>query len=521
MFRPMTREGDVPGERNDDAARARRPDQPAPPARPDHLEPIAAALRRTPGADEFTAMERACERAAIDAGPDIVRRRATGAWVDVTVHRDIGRGRGSALLRLGGEDVAAPEALLAAAVDRAAASVGPAWSLPPPAAPARVVVADPALDHDLEHAADAVFREARAQERAAVRAGRAAGVTATVHRWRIGVERCHTAVRTSPGLASAYDSTLLTIDAVLEVDGQVGRLSGQARRRRDLDIAGLLARGLRRLRDRARAVALAPGRYDLVLAEQALVPALAEPAPGGWPESWPGSDEQGRDLAGLPAAAWLAGPGSAVPHFASIALDHACAGRLGWLGPLAAQAEGRLARLGLTRYQPGQPVCGSRPLTGDPVTLASDGTLPYGLLSRSFAELGAPTRRFVAVKAGTAAGLALDLREAALRGITANGGVRNLVLAPGTTAPAALRAVTDRPVVAIVDLAWLAVDARSGDLVAEIGLGYTDGGTPITGGSVRGNVFDMLAAARLSAKVMHAGWYRGPEAIRFADIAIT
>ena len=495
---------------------------------PDHLDPVTAALRRTSGADEFTAVERACERAAIDAGPDVVRRRATGAWVDVTVHSDVGRGRGSALVRLAGDDAAAPEALLAAAVDRAALSVGPAWSLPPPAAPARVVVADEALDRDLEQAADALFREARAQMSAVMSAAARLdsskpGAAAGVHQWRIGVERCRTAVRTSPGLSSAYDSTLLTIDAVLAVAGQVTLLRGRARRLRDLDIAGLLARGLRRLRDRARAVAIAPGRYDLVLADRALAPALAEePLPAGWPEGWPGSSDQGRSLAGLPD---LAGPPAAGPRFASMALDldfgHARAGQMGWLAPLAAQADGRLVRLGLTRYQPGQPVCGSRPLTGDPVTLASDGTLPYGLLSRPFAALGAPTRRFLAVKAGVAAGLALDLREAALRGVTANGGVRNLVLAPGTTAPAALRTATQRPVVEIVDLAWLEVDPRSGDLVAEIGLAYAGGGTPVTGGSVRGNVFDMLAAARLSSQVMQAGWYRGPEAIRFADVAVT
>jgi hypothetical protein len=43
----------------------------------------------------------------------------------------------------------------------------------------------------------------------------------------------------------------------------------------------------------------------------------------------------------------------------------------------------------------------------------------------------------------------------------------------------------------------------------------------VTGGSFRGNLFDMLTAARLSTKTVRTGWYQGPAAARFADLAIT
>lgn len=503
----------------------------------EQLARVVAALDRSPAVDEFSALARACERAEIihvaeaartapaaarhpEVRAAVMRRHAGAAWVEAAVHRDTGRGRGSARLRVPAA-VGDPAALVAEAADRAAQAVGPAWTLPPPAAPARVQVADPALDPDVAQAAERLARaltRALASTLARAPAGVSAaamGADARVRHWSVAVERCRADLHTSVGLSSGYDSTLVTVQVALEHQGRVAPAVACARRAADLGLGDLLGRALRHLHDRARAVRVEPGRYDLVLTADALAPdcatMLASASPGA---ATPGAAAPG--VAGA-IGSWSA----ALPDgFASILLERATPGQLGLLGSLALQADGHLVRQGLTRYRPGQSVV--QPRGGDPLTLSSDGTIPHGLLSRPFGDLGEPVRRFVLVKDSVAAGLALDLREAALRGVVANGGVRNLVLAPGSTDPTALRAPAgDRRVIEIAALDWLDIDPVTGELAAEIGLAYAAGGVPVTGAWFRANAFDLLATARLSSRIARAGCYQGPEAIRFHDLLMT
>jgi len=219
----------------------------------------------------------------------------------------------------------------------------------------------------------------------------------------------------------------------------------------------------RRLGDLARAAPLAPGRYALALTG----PALTEP---------PGAE-------------------------------------FGWFAPIVAHADGATARRGLTRYLPGQSIFPDGATSGDPITIASDGALDFGTASEPFGELGEPVRRFELVDRGVAAGLALDLREAGLRDVAPNGGVRNLVVAPGTLAERDELAPGSAPLLQLVALRALDTDLGSGAFAAAVELAYLDG-APVTGGLVRGNVYDLLAGARLSAATEFHGWYRGPRAIR-------
>jgi predicted Zn-dependent protease len=279
----------------------------------------------------------------------------------------------------------------------------------------------------------------------------------------------------------------------------------RGRRVADLDLGGALARAARHLSDRRRAEPTPPGRYDLVLSDSALTPeAVTEMSRGlhAWYESeqhYPGhrSARTVRDAA-----------------------------EYGWFGPLVAQADARVVREGLARYLPGQSIYRGRPdASADLLTVASDGALPFGLLSQPVGAQGEPVRRFTLVERGVAAGLALDLREAALLGVMANGGVRNLHVAPGSTPADALHQPGALPVLHAVALDWLEIDTRSGDLVAALGLGYRQSGpgttTPVTGGVIRGNVFELWAGARLAAEYVTAGWYRGPAAVRFGGVRIS
>lgn len=438
------------------------------------LDRLAQALRRHDHVDDFVAVVRAGER--LEATRSGRSRRVSEHHAHVAVYRDLRGSRGSAHLH-----VSSPEgdmdSLVAEAVARAERAPGPGWSLPSPAAPARVPVADPGV---LDDPAAAL---------AGIRAQVELDPATDQARWRIAVERWEVGVRTSHGLESAYPSTLVAIDGHL--DG--GQIALRARRPGELDWAGAMRGAIARQADRARAVALAPGVYDLVLAGAALVPgahlALA-------PERRP--------------ARTMPGPGRA---------DELAA--FGWLGPVLAQADTHLMRYGLSRFQAGQSIYGEVPVTGEPLTLLSDGTLPHGLRSRPFGDWGEPTRHVTLVERGLAMDPLMDQREAALRESVPTGGPGNLVQPPGRTVPDALGARQRNPLVQVVALSWLAVEPRTGDFSAEIALGYLDDGAPIAGGSFRGNVFALLARARFSARLMARGWYRGPEAMRVDHVPVT
>src|SRR5690606_34596868 len=120
---------------------------------------LVALLHDRDAVDEFVAIERrgsAAELHRQHAGSR-TRRDVDRHHIDLMLHRDVRRGRGSTRVRMSGA-VSAPDMarLIDQATGRAARNLEPAWSLPPPAAPARVDVADPALPENLMDAAVAL-----------------------------------------------------------------------------------------------------------------------------------------------------------------------------------------------------------------------------------------------------------------------------------------------------------------------------------------------------------------------------
>ncbi|WP_428262140.1 metallopeptidase TldD-related protein [Haliangium sp.] len=430
------------------------------------LDRAVEFLVRSPGVDDFVAIERAGTR--VSAGPGGLRARHRDIHVDVALFRDVGSGRGATHVRItaDGRDIGAR---LTAAIQRAAQAMGPVWGAPPPAAPARVEVADPAIGDDLDAALERLLARSRRLRRDLVQ-------------WQLAVERWDSQVQTSAGLDSRFASTLVGAEAVPAAapGAPVGTC---ARRLIDLDWTADITAAAARRRDRDRATAVAPDRCDLVLSGAALVSDITAPAA---PER------------GLPAVDL---------------------GAFGWFAPLLAQADAHRVRLGLTRYRPGQPIHEGPAPVGERLTLSSDGTIPYGLRSRPFGDLGAPMRQHTLVADGVAVDLLRDPREAALDHGLLTGGIGNLVMPPGRTPPDALRASTGRPVLELASLAWLDIDPDTGELAAGIDLGYLDG-APITGPTIRGNLFTWLARMSCSAQLAQRGWYRGPEAVRFDDVEL-
>lgn len=441
------------------------------------LDQVVAALRRHGGVDDFVAVERTGQR--LEATRRGRMRRLTERHVDVALYRDLRGSRGSAHLRIGERDRDLGP-LVEAAMARAAHARGPAWTLPPPAAPARVDVSDPALTVDPDSALASIQAQLAFS-----------GPLRELAHWRIAVDLWHLEVRTSQSLASAYTSTLIAVDGSLAGNGEP--FAVRSRRLGDLDWASAAAGAAAQARLRARAVKLAPGAYDLVLAGDALAP------------------DRGAVLAPERESPWMG---------AALAGSLAGTAAFGWFGAPLAQADARLVRQGLSRYAPGEPIHGDAPVRGEPLTLTSDGTMPHGLRSRPFGDWGEPMRRLTLIKDSVAVDMVLDLREAALRGRMPSA-LGNVVLPPGRTLPGELRTRTERPLVEAMSLAWLVVDPATGDFTAELDLAQLDDGTAVTGGSFRGNVFELLAGARYSAKLTARAWYHGPEAMRVDHVLMT
>jgi predicted Zn-dependent protease len=278
------------------------------------------------------------------------------------------------------------------------------------------------------------------------------------------VSREDVELSTSQGVSASYRATRLHAHVVVVAHGQQIATTRRGRRTTDLALKGALAAAVQHAAARAHAAPAAPGRYDLL----------------------------------VPAELLAAGPD------------------FGWFEPLVVQADGARCRLGLSRHVPGQPVVQER---GALLSLDSDGTVPFGWHSAPFGRLGEPVRRFPIIALGRAADVALDAREAGLRQVAANGGIRNLVVAGGGS-PADLERASPRPTLELTCLGELDIDGHSGDFAVGLELAYLDD-KPITGGVLHGNLYRALEGLALSSTRVDHSWYRGPDRIRLDDVALS
>jgi predicted Zn-dependent protease len=219
------------------------------------IEALVAILRSLPQVHEWVVVETATRRMRRTLLPDGAAE-VVGHRLSVFLFRDLEAGRGAARVDLASSDEeGAARAMLAAAADQAALAVGPGWVLPPPAAPARVEVADPELIGNLAGVVGEAFRPL-------ARSGLArAEFTAELATHRIA---------SSHEFASEYQETRLAFDLTLAGDGAGERVRGAVRRLRDVRLAARVARAVDTARLRRLARALEPGSYDLVLGPEAI-----------------------------------------------------------------------------------------------------------------------------------------------------------------------------------------------------------------------------------------------------------
>jgi predicted Zn-dependent protease len=425
-----------------------------------NLDTLVRALGAEPQLSDWSARGVASRAAWLARRGDAsTTGERTSLALSATVHRDTPAGRGSASFSLGPSDT--PVDAIDAALMRAGDAVGQAWRSPAPAAPARVDLADPSLDS----AAALAAAPAELAELVAASARAAGGELIDLV---IEVERETISIVTRGGLEARWFATTVAIDAEVRRDGAGARIALRARRRDDLAPGIAIADALDIAARRARAQATPAGRLPVVMRAPALL------------------------------------------H-----------GGRGLLEAIVAQADPALERQGLVRYRPGQPIIPGAGATASPLTVTSDGTAPFGLRSAPLDDQGDAVRRFELVSRGVARDLALDAREAALRGVSPNGGARGLVVPQGSESEAAL--LDGGPLLLVDALAWLELAPITGRFRAEIALAQLiDRGErhDVSGGILRGDALAALALSLRTTEVTTTPEYLGPVMWHLGELAV-
>lgn len=426
------------------------------------------ARRKVPA---WTVFERVQDIATVDER-HAIERHEHRARLTLTLHDDQPRGRGSARIELDSHarDLTA-DGILDHALAIARANLGPAWVAAPPAAPAKVALADPAL---LQRELDAAARNTLLALR------RPVGVAVSA-RLQLCRDKC--AIAASSGFHLSWPETSIQADAWL-------RASPGSPDKQSVGAQLHIIRSARRIDDLALDAALAEAADDLAL----LATANDEQVPAG-------------------LCALCLGPD---------ALLHG--GGLGIWQIFAELADAATERQGLQPFRLRTELAPGAAQRAEPLAIHSDGALDFAPRSAPVSDEAIAVRRFPLVEGGVAVGLALDAREAALRQTAPNAGIANLVVALGTwpgldASPSVPAAMQLRPtrVIEVRRLRALDLDPRTAIATLDLALGieHRPGAapTPFTGGTIHLELLPALALAQRSARSLHRGAYRGPASI--------
>ncbi len=369
----------------------------------------------------------------------------------VIVRHDVPRGRGTARVEAAGADDNAQETV-DQAIALAAAAIGPAWRSTPPAAPARVAVLDDALKPGTNLG--------EIGQRVLERLGRPAGASISCS---ITLVREQVSIIARSGFRTRWPASEIRAHALLGVEGRSLELDRRARRIDELGLDDALRIAARDLTAEASAGPAAPGTCVLALGPEVLL------------------------------------------H----------GGELGLWSVFADQASGSFAQRGLTRYRLGTPIAPGSDQISEPLTISSDGSIDFGTRSAPVSEDGDSVRRFALVERGVATRLGLSMHQAARRGTDPNGGVRNLVVAPGTWSGTVDPNGATR-ILEVRRLRSLTLNRYTGMATLEVSLA-TDhdrrGPRTVTGGMIQLDLINALAHARRSAATLGRDGYYGPSSV--------
>jgi predicted Zn-dependent protease len=438
-----------------------------------------------------------------------LQRRDRRTRLALIVHQDVPRGRGSARLDVDAFDGSAGD-LVDQALSLALAAVGPAWSSAPPAAPAKVNLVD---DDLVKRELDAVARNTLARLR------RPTNVTVTAS---AEILREKVTVIASSGFHTSWLATTLRADALLTTSAGIATDNAGAATGNPRTATG----NARTATGNSRAAASNPG------------PATGSANPTGIVITNHAGDRslaisrEARRADDLNLDAALADAAADLLHLADAGppITGPCAL---WLGPeallhgddygvwtiFAHHADSAVERQGLTRYRWRAEIIPGAAQLAEPLSITSNGALDFATRSTPITDDAVAIRHFPIIQRGIAVGLGLSAREAALRNTDPNGGVRNLVVAPGTwpgTPSPTTRTIEVRRLHA------LSIDPYTGDATLDIALGlehHPDRSEPVpfTGGTVRLDLVAALARARRGSQLLRRGAYHGPASVLIDD----
>lgn len=390
-------------------------------------------------------------------------RNVENATITVALHHVDDSGQGEAQFTVADDGRPLDARLIEDAVFRASLQGNPPYSLPEPGELRSVESKDPALAGEVRAALDDV------QERvfAALEGERDVRLSAC----EIFAARSESEIRTSTGVQARSEATSLLLELVVlageGLEGTESYGSYEVRRLSDLRVEEIVATHARRARETLRAQLPSTRTGPVVLSAGSFRP-LLDPF------------------------------------------------------VFATSADSLYRKM--TTFSPGDPLLGERVIAGDPLSLSSDATLPYGSESTPFDAEGLALRRVPAIEEGIFREILAPKRYADYLSVAPTGGWHNRVLEPGTAKAEDLLAPSDGPVLHVVEFSWLNPDNVRGDFATEIRLGYeiTPSGTRVVkGGSLSGNVFDAFANVRFSAETELRGRYSGPAALRFGELNVT
>jgi len=338
------------------------------------------------------------------------------------------------------------------AIELALATIGPGWKSVPASAPAKVALLDPAIGKRDVHAIAMGIA-------GSLRAPQPTTVTACAR-----VTRETIVVDTHAGLTSKWDASTYEVDALVGDGRSSIAVHREARREADLELDATIASAAADLALLANAEPVKPGPCALVLDANAF---LFDDSTGVW-------------------------------------------------SVFATQADAVLERQGLTRYRVGVPVVPGADTVDPPLTITSNGALDFATRSAPIGEDGDAIRRFTIVERGIAKDLGLTPREAALRGRDPNGGVRNLMVSPGTWDGS----MPNKRTIEVRRLRGLAIDPYTGEASLELAISIDHVGAKqqtFTGGTIRLDLVAALSRARRASTIIRRGAYHGPARLVIDD----
>jgi len=289
----------------------------------------------------------------------------------------------------------------------------------------------------------------------------------------------HIHLRNSRGIDLAYQTSEIFFDGVLLAwqhgDDVEMHFEPRARRLQDLSIEHIVPLYARYARDRLKAGLPQSGRYAVVLSEDALT---------------------------------------------------------GIFSPLLHHTSAINLYRGTSRFKTGNSLFGRKKIRGGPLTMVSNGFVPFGLRTWPADMDGVPASRFTLVRNGIFERAWSPKQYADYLDIEPTGHIGNLEIPIGPTSLKSLQH-DDGPVLHVVAFSALMPDVISGNFAAEIKLGYEirDGSIrPVSGGAVSGNLLSCFEHAHFSTEAQQSqyalslesfGSYQGPAAIRFETFQIS